>query len=112
MTIKKLSDVTGEFLDVVVTDYISKKHYFSDSEVSGWVLVKKDGETELYHMYRRGSDPETHENIDEPLIFIDEKILGEEREREIQVMLEETELQNRTGENKEIHDLVKSFLGK
>lgn len=112
MTIKKLSDVTGEFLDVLVTDYISKKHYFSDSEVSGWVLVKKDDETALYHMYRRGSDPETHEDIDEPLIFLDEKILGEEREREIQVMLEETALQNRTGENKEIHDLVKAFLEK
>ena len=106
----KLSEMKEEFLDVLVTDYISKKHYFSDSEVSGWVLVKKDDETALYHMYRRGYDPETNEDIDEPLIFLDEKISGEEREREILVLLEETALQNRTGENKEIHDLVKAFL--
>lgn len=108
----KLSEMKEEFLDVLVTDYIAKKHYFPDSEMSGWVLVKKEDEIELYHMYQRGFDPETHKEIDEPVLFLDEKILGEEREREIQVMLEETATQSRTGENKEIHNLVKAFLEK
>lgn len=108
-TIKKVSEMEGAFVEVHVRDYIARKRYFGDKEITGWLLEKKDGETEIYHLYRRGVN-ETGENIEEPLVYTDQKFTGKEKEKQMWKMVKEVNLQHYTRENEEIFNKVKPFI--
>lgn len=107
--VKKVSEMTGNFVEVYVMDYIARKRYFGNSEITGWLLEENDGVTEIYHLHRR-ADNELGENINEPLIFLNEKLEGKEKENQMWKMTKEVKLQHYTKENDEILEKVKPFL--
>lgn len=93
MTMTKVSNLEGIHLLVRVTDYISKKQYFDDSEITGWVMLQEQDEPKLYHMYQRGY--ENGEWINEPFIDVQDPITSNRVEKEKQTMLHEMDLQLR-----------------
>lgn len=110
MNVIKISDIDKPFTKVVVTVYTSKKRYFSDSEVTGWLLTTIQDEIHIYHLYQRGFDTENHKTIEEPLIEWDQPLVGIVRETEIETMLNEAALQHQTGENKELFGQLKRLI--
>lgn len=108
-TIKKVSEMEGNFVEVHVRDYIARKRYFGDKEITGWLLEEKDGSTEIYHLYRRAVS-ESGETIEEPLVFSDEKFTGKDKEKQLWKMVKEVNLQHYTRENEEIFEKVKPFI--
>lgn len=81
---------------VIVTDSISKKQYFQDSEVIGWCLLNQDGNIKLYHVYQRGVDAQTGRWINEPGLLINEPLPKHDIQNEIQTMFSEIALRGIT----------------
>lgn len=99
---KKIADLEEEHIFVIVTDYISKKQYFSDSEVIGWAIIMAEGIPEFYHIYQRVWDDILQSEIEEPVILIEEQILAEELSNNKEMLLVEATLQfNINGEYSE-----------
>ena len=74
---------------VIVEDYLTKKRYFEDSEVNGWLLISNGEEVEMYYLYRRAWDEKNAVEIEENCYFEGEKLEGEEYEVNLQKIVEE-----------------------
>lgn len=108
-SIKKVSELEGNFVEVYVMDYIARKRYFESKEIAGWLLEEKDGATDIYHLYRR-ADNELGESVNEPLVFAGEKFEGKEKDKQMLIMEREVKLQHYSRENDEILAKVKPFI--
>lgn len=95
-----VSEINGA-IEVLVTNEITKSHYFDDCEVVGWLLLPGPNGTGVYHLYRRGGD------LDQPCIFPDDPL---NRKKERDRILQEVDFQERTGENPGIKSRVMEVL--
>lgn len=107
--VKKVSEMSGNFVKVYVMDYIAKRRYFGSSEITGWLLEDQDGVTEIYPLHQHAEN-ELGENIDEPVIFLNEKYEGKEKDKQMWKMIKEVKLQHYTKENNDILEQVKPFI--
>lgn len=79
----------------IVEDAISKKQYFQDDEITGWVIWQptKDVEPQLFHVYRRVFDEDTNTLMNVKGFFQNEPITGETKAAEIRNLLDELSMQ-------------------
>lgn len=81
MTITKTAELESK-IELRVTDYISKKQYFQDSCVIGWVFVQEGEKVSLHHLYLE--EKELADNQIERIEFINfewEEQFEEEKEK-------------------------------
>lgn len=50
-------------IELRVEDYISRKHFFLDSGIIGWVFVKNNEKVSLYHLYLEEKETENNEIV-------------------------------------------------